>query len=240
MKTSQSQNIDSEALKKGITSWAIKGVLYKAYVAVVLMLTAGRWNWMAGWLYVAIFLAFDLATALVVIPRDPSLLIERSKAHPDVKPWDKVIMPLAAGLLPLAGWIIAGYNLRLAWSPVVVPSWQLVGFLLTVAGHAIVVWAMGANNFFSPLVRIQEEKGHQVAEGGPYQYIRHPGYVGAILFTIGIPLLLASWWALIPNLIAVILYFVRTALENRTLIEELPGYADYVKSVKFRFIPGVW
>jgi protein-S-isoprenylcysteine O-methyltransferase Ste14 len=227
-------------LKRGIINWAIKGVLYKAYVAVVLMLSAGRWNWWAGWLYVFIFLMFDLATALEVIPKDPSLLIERSKSHPDVKAWDKVIMPLAAGLLPLAGWIIAGLNERWTWSPAVGISWQLIGFLLTVIGHSIVVWAMSANAFFSPQVRIQEERGHQVADTGPYKFIRHPGYLGAILFTTGVPILLGSWWALIPNLIAVILYIIRTALEDQTLYEELPGYVEYVQRVKFKLIPGVW
>ena len=227
-------------LKQGIISWAIKGVSYKAYVAVILMLSAGRWNWGAGWLYVIIFLAFDLATALVVIPRDPTLLIERSRSHPDVKSWDKVIMPLAAGILPLAGWIIAGLNERWSWIPQVNQTWQLIGFLLTIIGHGFVVWAMGANTFFSPLVRIQEERGHTVAEGGPYNFIRHPGYVGAILFTVGVPILLGSWWAFIPNLVAVILFIIRTALEDKTLIEELPGYADFVKRVKFRLIPGIW
>jgi len=227
-------------LQKGIISWAVKGVSYKAYVAIVLMLSAGRWNWGSGWLYVIIFLTFDLATALVVIPRDPTLLIERSRSHPDVKSWDKVIMPLAAGLLPLAGWIIAGLNERWSWNPTVSQTWQLIGILITVIGHGIVVWAMSANIFFSPLVRIQDERGHTVAEGGPYNFIRHPGYVGAILFTVGVPILLGSWWAFIPNLVAVILFIIRTALEDKTLIEELPGYADFVQRVKFRLIPGIW
>jgi len=214
--------------------------MYKAYVGVVLMLSAGRWNWWAGWLYVFIFLMFDLATALEVIPKDPTLLIERSKSHPDAKAWDKVIMPLAAGLLPLAGWIIAGLNLRWGWQPSLDRNWQLVGFLLTVFGHAIVVWAMSANTFFSPQVRIQTERGHTVANTGPYKFIRHPGYVGAILFTVGVPILLGSWWALIPNLTAVILFIIRTALEDKTLIEELPGYVDFAKCVTFRLIPGIW
>ena len=111
--------IDSQKLKRGIISWGIKGVLYKAYVAVVLMLCAGRWNWIAGWLYVIIFLLFDAATALVVLPRTPDLLIERSRSHPGVKSWDKVIMPVAAGLLPLMSWIIAGLDERWGWNPAV-------------------------------------------------------------------------------------------------------------------------
>lgn len=175
-----------------------------------------------------------------MIPKDPTLLIERSKSHSDAKPWDKVIMPLAAGLFPLFGWITAGLDNRWGWQPEVDCSWQLVGFLLTVFGHAIVVWAMSANTFFSPQVRIQTERGHSVANTGPYKLIRHPGYFGAILFTIGIPILLGSWWALIPNIAAVFLFIIRTALEDKALIEELPGYTNYKENVKFRLIPGIW
>jgi protein-S-isoprenylcysteine O-methyltransferase Ste14 len=229
-----------QSLRKGLISWAIKGVMYKAYVGVVLMLSAGRWDWGAGWLYVFIFLAFDAATALVVIPRAPNLLIERSRRTPNVKSWDKVVMPLAAGILPLAGWILAGLNERWGWGPSISQGIQLVGFLLTVVGHGIIVWAMGANAFFSPMVRIQEERGHRVADGGPYRIIRHPGYVGAILFSLGIPLLLESWWALIPGLLSVALYILRTALEDQTLKEELSGYDDYASLVIYKLIPGVW
>jgi protein-S-isoprenylcysteine O-methyltransferase Ste14 len=226
--------------KKGVISWAIKGVLYKAYVGLVLMLSAGRWDWWAGWLYVLIFLAFDAATALVVIPRYPGLLIERSQRSSNVKDWDKIIMPLAAGFLPLIGWILAGLTERRSWGPDLSPALQLVGFLITVIGHAIIVWAMGANAYFSPMVRIQEDRGHQVADGGPYRFIRHPGYLGAILFSLGIPLLLESWWALIPGVISVVLYFLRTTLEDQTLIDDLEGYADYSGRVKFKLLPGIW
>lgn len=231
---------DYPSLKKDLVKWTLRGVMYKAYVAVVLMLSAGRWDWWAGWLYVLIFLMFDLATALEVIPKDPALLVERSKSHPDAKSWDKVIMPLAAGLLPLAGWIIAGLNLRYGWRPSLDRSWQLIGFLLTVLGHVIVVWAMSANTFFSAQVRIQTERSHTVANTGPYKFIRHPGYVGAILFSLGIPVMLGSWWAVIPGMISVVLYVVRTSLEDKTLQEELPGYSDYTEQVEFRLIPGVW
>ena len=230
----------SPELKKGVISWAIKGVLYKAYAAAVLMLSAGRWNWLDGWLYVAIFLAFDLATAVVVLPRYPDLLIERSKSNPGVKSWDKVIMPLAAGIFPLIGWIIAGLNQRWNWGPPVGPGLYLAGLVVTILGHGIVVWAMGANAFFSPLVRIQEERGHVVSAGGPYQYLRHPGYVGAILFSLAIPFLLGSWWAFIPGLFSAVLYIIRTHLEDQTLQEELEGYTVYASQVKYRLIPGVW
>ena len=230
----------NSSLRKDLVKWAIRGAMYKAYIAVVLMLSAGRWDWWAGWLYIFIFLMFDLATALEVIPKDPALLIERSRSHPDAKDWDKVIMPLASGLFPLICWVIAGLNLRFGWLPSLDQSWQLIGFLLTVTGHVIVVWAISANTFFSTQVRIQTDRSHAVANTGPYKFIRHPGYIGAILFSLGIPIMLGSWWAVIPGLISVILYVVRTALEDITLQDELPGYPDYADQVQFRLIPGVW
>jgi protein-S-isoprenylcysteine O-methyltransferase Ste14 len=140
----------------------------------------------------------------------------------------------------LIGWILAGLTERRSWGPDLSPALQLVGFLITVIGHAIIVWAMGANAYFSPMVRIQEDRGHQVADGGPYRFIRHPGYLGAILFSLGIPLLLESWWALIPGVISVVLYFLRTTLEDQTLIDDLEGYADYSGRVKFKLLPGIW
>jgi protein-S-isoprenylcysteine O-methyltransferase Ste14 len=227
-------------LKKGIISWGIKGVLYKAYVAAVLMISAGRWNWVPGWIYIVVFLSFDAATALVAIPRSPELLIERSRSQPNVKAWDKRIMPLAAGILPLFSWIIAGLNERWSWKPDLGIGVSLIGLLLTILGHAIIVWAIGANAFFSPVMRIQIERGHTVEMEGPYQFIRHPGYFGAILFTIGIPLLLGSLWAVFPSLIAVILYILRTKLEDQTLQAELTGYKEYTQRVEYKLIPGVW
>lgn len=227
-------------IRKGLISWAIKGVLYKAYVAAVLMISAGRWDWVEGWVYVGIFLAFDAASAIFVIPRSPELLLERVRRNPDVKSWDKLIMPLAAGLLPLFGWILAGLGERWKWEPFVRTGLAAAGLVLTVAGYALVVWAMTANPFFSTVVRIQEDRGHTVAAGGPYRWIRHPGYLGAIFFSFGIPFLLSSWWALIPGILSVMLYVLRTALEDQTLIKELPGYTDYVNGVKFRLLPGIW
>jgi len=238
MMTEKMKNNDS--LRKGLISWAIKGVLYKAYVAAVLMLSAGRWDWAAGWIYVGIFLAFDAASALLVIPRNPELLIERVTRKQGVADWDKVIMPLAAGFLPLVGWIIAGLDLRFGWAPAVRPGLQAAGLVLTVIGYAVVAWAMGANAFFSAVVRIQEERGHRVASSGPYRWIRHPGYLGAILFSGAVPFLLGSWWALIPGFFSILLYVIRTDLEDKMLIKELPGYADYAESVKFLLIPGIW
>lgn len=99
---------------------------------------------------------------------------------------------------------------------------------------------MNSNPYFYATVRVQEERGHQTITSGPYQYVRHPGYVGAILWIISAPLVLGSWWALIPGGLTAALLIVRTALEDRSLQAELTGYAEYAGRVRYRLLPGVW
>ncbi|NIS80248.1 MAG: isoprenylcysteine carboxylmethyltransferase family protein [Anaerolineales bacterium] len=228
------------SLTRGIIRWGIRGLSFKLFVAALLMISAGRWDWVTGWLYVAVFLLFDVATALVVLPRSPELLIERSDPQGGMQDWDKVIMPLASGLLPMVSWIVAGLNERFGWPPHVGSNLQTAALGITVVGYGIVVWSMWANAYFSPVARIQSERGHTVATAGPYRIIRHPGYFGAILFTVAVPLMLASWWALIPGIAGAVLLIVRTALEDQFLHEELKGYREYAHEVEHRLIPGVW
>ena len=104
----------------------------------------------------------------------------------------------------------------------------------------LLTWSMAANAFFSQTVRIQKDRGHTVATGGPYRYVRHPGYAASILFQIATPLILGSVWAFIPCGLTVLLSVVRTALEDRTLLEELPGYAEYAQQTRYRLLPGIW
>jgi protein-S-isoprenylcysteine O-methyltransferase Ste14 len=107
-------------------------------------------------------------------------------------------------------------------------------------GYALVVWATASNAYFSQVVRLQSERGHAVATGGPYRFVRHPAYIGTILFELAAPILLDSWWALIPGALNAVLFLVRTSLEDRTLRSELEGYQEYASQVRFRLLPGIW
>jgi len=89
-------------------------------------------------------------------------------------------------------------------------------------------------------VRIQTERGHTVVSGGPYRFVRHPAYLGVILLVLSSPIMLGSSWALIPGVICAVLMIVRTALEDKTLQAELPGYVDYTQQTRYRLLPGVW
>ncbi|UCC65296.1 MAG: isoprenylcysteine carboxylmethyltransferase family protein, partial [Anaerolineae bacterium] len=146
----------------------------------------------------------------------------------------------AAGMGTMVSWVVAGLDARFEWSTSVPLALHIGGLIASVLGWALFMWAMGANAFFSEAVRIQEERGHTVVTNGPYRYVRHPGYVGAILALLATPLLLGSLWALVPAGLAAIGYVVRTGLEDKTLQEELDGYKDYTRQVRYRLLPGVW
>jgi protein-S-isoprenylcysteine O-methyltransferase Ste14 len=138
--------------------------------------------------------------------------------------------------------IIAGaLDFRYAWTGPVMPIVAILGNLLIIAGFALLTWAMVANRSFEWGVRIQNDREHKVIDSGPYQFLRHPGYTGVIVsFYFGIPMALGSWAAFLVGLVGLITMVVRTALEDRTLQEELPGYKEFTEKTRYRLIPGVW
>ena len=117
---------------------------------------------------------------------------------------------------------------------------QAAAILVCCLGYALLTWAMISNRFFSQIVRIQSDRGHTVATGGPYRFFRHPGYLGMVVFEPAMSILLGSWWALLASGLSVLLVLLRTALEDRTLQAELPGYREYTRQVRYRLIPGIW
>jgi protein-S-isoprenylcysteine O-methyltransferase Ste14 len=131
-------------------------------------------------------------------------------------------------------------DFRFEWSPPLPLAVHVVSLAVILLGYAFSTWAMIANRFFSGTVRIQTERGHTTVTDGPYRIVRHPGYAGAVIAYLVTPFALGTLWALVPTGLTVILYVVRTALEDRTLQEELPGYAEYAKKTRFRLVPGIW
>lgn len=230
---------ENKSHQKGLTRWLVREYMGTVVVAVSLFWPAGRWDWGWGWSLVAIYLLWTTANTLLLWRRAPELLVERATRHADIKSWDTRLMSMV-GLLTLAKHIIAGYDQRFGWSPEFSNSTHLLMWLLAAAGYALGTWAMVSNAYFATLNRIQTERGHAVASGGPYRWVRHPAYSGVIVFELATPLLLGSWWALIPGALNAILIVIRTALEDRTLQQELPGYAEFSKSTRYRLVRGMW
>ncbi len=237
--------LDSQPLappvRRAVARWAVRAAVGTLIYGALIFLPAGTLSWLWGWVFLAVLVAVMAAHPLIMVPANPEVLVEREKGlwNEGVKPWDKWITTAAGGLMPLP-WIVAGLDLRLQWTGPLPLALHLGGLLVTVLGYALFLWAMASNAFFAQGVRIQAERGHAVAAGGPYRAVRHPGYAGTILTQLAVPFLLGSPWALIPSGLSALLFVVRTRLEDEMLMAELPGYGDYARRIPFRLLPGVW
>jgi len=221
-------------------AWRIRTAAFLILLAVVLLGGSGQIDWIAGTAYVLVNAAGHVITYRILRKASPDLIVERtSRFTRGAKPWDKVILLLIGVALPVPMYVIAALDVRYSWSHVSL-AWQLAGFAMVIAGFALILWAMVANRFFAATVRIQSERGHTVISGGPYAYVRHPGYVGIIVYTMGTPLALGGTLALWPAALQAVVLIVRTVLEDRMLRRELPGYADYAGRVRARLLPMVW
>ncbi len=211
-------------------------------IPLSLLVCAGTLAWWQAWVFTLLVLATGIGGRLLAERQHPGLLAERVRwgRAPGVKPWDRVLATLMAASVGFPLVIVAGLDHRLGWSPEF-PVWtSVLGLTLIAVGYALAVWALVENRFFSGVVRIQKDRGHSVCDSGPYRIVRHPGYAGNILPLAGIVLGLGSVWALIPAAVALIITVVRTVLEDRTLRDELPGYQDYTRVVRYRLIPGIF
>jgi protein-S-isoprenylcysteine O-methyltransferase Ste14 len=197
-------------------------------------------GWSGNLIFATLFAGGMGAQFLLLAVFNPKLLDERTTIATNTKRWDKVLMPLIVLILPVMALAVAGLDLRYGWRRPF-PVWtQIAGAVVGVSFYGLTLNAMVKNRFFSAVVRIQSERGHQVQSSGPYRWIRHPGYLGILGFLCSIPAILGSRVAIFPTALAVALHLWRTALEDRFLLEELPGYRQYSSRVRYRLIPGIW
>ena len=231
----------ASAVQTGPRQWINVVVAYLS-VPLVLLVCGGDFDWWQAWVYSMLIVAAGIGGRVWAERRHPGLLAERQDIGKiqSSKAWDKVLAPLMALSVSFPLVIVAGLDHRFGWSPEF-PLWlNLLGFIPIALGYAFAAWAMAENRFFFSTVRIQTDRGHVVCDSGPYRIVRHPGYAGNILAPLGIALALASVWTLIPAAVALIIAFIRTALEDQALQDELPGYRDYARRVRYRLIPGIW
>jgi protein-S-isoprenylcysteine O-methyltransferase Ste14 len=210
-----------------------------AVSALLLFGCAGTVRWPEAWVYF-VELTAVMVVYLVIVRRFPDLVAERTRPPADSKSWDKPLAAIVALVGPFGLLVLSGLDRRFGWSGSF-DQWLVgLGLLLVPLGGMISNLAVASNRFFSALVRIQRDRGHRVVDTGPYAVIRHPGYLGSLIYMPGAALALGSWWALalVAGVSAVLVY--RTALEDRTLQVELDGYADYARRVRYRLVPGIW
>jgi protein-S-isoprenylcysteine O-methyltransferase Ste14 len=189
-----------------------------------------------------IFVSLLFGTVMVAVLYlwcvNPEVVVARIRFRRGTKRWDRILLCF---LVPAvyAVFMVSALDYGRHWLPV--PWWvRGIGYVLFLVGVGILTWAQAVNKFFERTVRIQADRGHRVIDTGPYAIVRHPGYVGFMLFFVGSALCLGSLWALIPAGLASALLLLRTRWEDQTLRAELPGYREYAQSVPYKLIPGVW
>jgi protein-S-isoprenylcysteine O-methyltransferase Ste14 len=207
--------------------------------AAILFLAAGRLNWTWAWVFLGIYLVSVSINSAFMTRTSPETIAERGQAK-ETKDWDKIV----GGLWSLAQFLVlplvVGLDMRFGWTRELGAAWHVAGAVVFAVGLGLFGWAMITNAYFSTAVRIQSDRGQTVCRNGPYRFVRHPGYAGTLVQSLGIPFLLGSLWALIPGITAAALMIIRTSLEDRMLQAELPGYRDFVQEVHYRLIPGIW
>lgn len=224
---------------KLLIRYAVREIMGLVVMGVALFWSAGRIDWWAAWAALAVMVGWSVATAVVILRRNPTLLAERLGPRQGAKRWDITIMSLL-GLTQLVRYIVAGLDQRYGWTGGLPIAAQMIALLLCIGTYTVVVWATAVNAFFSQIARIQPERDHTVVSDGPYRHVRHPAYSGAILYEWAVPILLASWYALLISGFSTFLLIRRTSLEDQMLQAELSGYADYAHQVRYRLLPGIW
>jgi protein-S-isoprenylcysteine O-methyltransferase Ste14 len=177
---------------------------------------------------------------LWLVRTDPALLAERMRPmmQDDQPAADKKFM-LAFGAAALI-WFVAIVLDRRNHASEVPVALQALGWAMLVFSSGFILWVMRANSFAAPVIKLQTERGHRVISTGPYAWVRHPMYSGTVLFFVGMPLLLGSWWGVALSPLFIVLFAIRAGIEERALLAGLPGYADYAARVRYRLLPGVW
>lgn len=221
--------------------WVATIVVY-LIIPLILFICAGDPGWWQAWVFSLLIFTAGIGGRILAERRHPGLLAERQSRAKfnEAKDWDKVLSPLMSFSVGFPQVIVAGLDHRFGWSHVL-PLWlNFLGLFLIAIGYGFAVWALVENRFFSGVVRIQTDREHKVCDSGPYKILRHPGYAGNILALPGIVFALSSLWTIIPAAAALVIVVIRTALEDRTLQEELPGYREYTQRVRYRLFPGIY
>ena len=223
-----------------ISRLVVQTFVWFGLMGALLFVSAGTLHWTGAWVYVVVMVGLSLTMGVALARRDPGLMNER--LSPPIQKTqtaaDKIVLSIL--LLGIFAWLaLMGLDFRFGWSPA--PVWaQVIGALVLLVGIWVCYLTMLENSFAAPVVKIQDERGQRVITTGPYSYVRHPMYAGAILYFAGTALLLGSWWGLASVLAFIVLLAIRTFIEERTLRTGLQGYDDYAARVRYKLIPMVW
>ena len=223
-----------------ISRLVVQTFVWYGVMGALMFVSAGTLHWWGAWVYLMLMIALSLTLGVSLARRDPGLMNERLSPpiQRDQAAADKVLLSIL--LVAIFAWLgLMGLDFRYGWSAV--PSWLLaIGGVVLLVGIWICYLTMLENSFAAPVVKIQGERGQHVITTGPYSYVRHPMYAGAILYFAGTALLLGSWWGLASVVLFIVLLAIRIFIEEQALRTGLQGYDDYAANARYRLIPLVW
>jgi protein-S-isoprenylcysteine O-methyltransferase Ste14 len=223
-----------------IAKLLLQNLIWIVAMGALLFVAAGTLHWPAAWVFLAAMAILGVSGGLWLARTDPALLAERMRPmmQDDQPAADKKFM-LVFGAVALIWFIAIGLDRRLHASAIP-EALQALGLIILVLSSGFIMWVMRANSFAAPVIKLQTERGHRVISIGPYAWVRHPMYSGTVLFFVGTPLLLGSWWGVALSPSFIVLFAVRSGIEERALLAGLSGYTDYAARVRYRLLPGVW
>jgi protein-S-isoprenylcysteine O-methyltransferase Ste14 len=233
---------ESPSAAPGLRWWTVAFTfwnlaVYAAWLVVPFVLARSA-TWPAGWFHLGAVVVGSTAESLFVARRNPRLKARRKQIGAGTKAWD---LAWNVAYWPLMASIAVVGGLQHGTGGRSLPAWAWpAGLAVVASGFVFSAWAMGTNPHFEGTVRIQADADHRVFEGGPYRHVRHPGYLGLVLWALGTPLLLRSTWSIGAAVAAAAWIVLRTALEDATLKRELPGYDDYTRRTRYRLVPWIW
>jgi protein-S-isoprenylcysteine O-methyltransferase Ste14 len=234
-------------MEKANKPMSLGRVIFAAMITIlffpaVILLLSDDWLWLEGWIFSLWLVVMVLSNLVYLYWKDPALLAERSKApgSDNQKQWDKYLI-IVIYVWALAWLIIMPLDAkRFGWSPMF-PVWlKVLGGVALLPALYLIYQATVENTYLSTLVRIQSDRKHHVISTGVYGFVRHPLYLGCMLMCFGAPLLLGSLYGFIVAFIGLILIIGRIIGEEKVLTNELEGYDEYQKKVKYRLVPFVW
>jgi protein-S-isoprenylcysteine O-methyltransferase Ste14 len=216
----------------------VQGLLWALLVGVLIFVSAGTFEYWQGWLFLGTFAASASGFTVYLALYDRPLLERRMKAGPqhEQERSQKIIVSLIL-LTFIALIVLSGLDYRFRWSPVAAPISILANAVMLLS-FLFMFWVIRVNSFAASNVRV--EPNQRVIDRGPYAYVGHPMYAGAIWLIAVIPLALGSWWSLGLILASAPVLVWRLLDEERILRRDLPGYTEYLRRVRFRLVPFVW
>ena len=210
------------------------------FQVLLLFISAGEIYILRFWIFIIINLIYVIFSTILLYKINSELINQRGTIKPDTKLWDQFLMRAHNIVLIFILPIVVGLDVgRFQWSYLNY-YYLILGYLLYIISCILINWAMMVNPHFEATVRIQKDREHKVITSGPYKLIRHPGYLSGILWAMSVPMILGSVYGFIPSIVGIIIFIIRTGLEDKTLLNELKGYSEYSKKVKRRLIPGIW